>query len=211
MKIFHSRNFWRGGHTLVEMMFALGILVVVVGALLAANYVGITQSQWVESKCGASDSSRRMLNQFPVDVKSSKMWFLGSISGTNFVLNTNSSQGTAVELFQTTNGSQGIIYYFDLSNTNNNDGHLLRTASTNWNPVIVCSNLVNWLGNGYTFNLEDYAGNPATNGANNTSYKCIIHLDLQFCLFRYPLTAVGTNGLYDYYKIEFRATPHLPE
>jgi hypothetical protein len=165
----------------------------------------------VESKCGASDSSRRLLNQFPVDVKSSKMWLLGNISGTNFLVNTNSSQGTAVELFETTNGSQAIVYYFDLGNTNNNDGHLLRTVSTNWNPVIVASNLVNWLGLGYSFNVEDYTGNPFTNDANNNSYKSIIHLDLQFCLFRYPLTSVGTNGLYDYYKIEFRATPHLPE
>jgi hypothetical protein len=211
MNLFPSNNFPRAGHTLVEMMFALGILVTVVMALLAANYLGMSQSQWVESKCGASDSSRRLLNQFPVDVKSSKMWLLGNISGTNFLINTNSSQGTAVELFETTNGSQGIIYYFDLSNSNNNDGHLLRTASTNWNPVVVASNLVNWLGMGYSFNVEDYTGNPATNGANNNSYKSLIHLDLQFCLFRYPLTQVGTNGLYDYYKIEFRATPHLPE
>ena len=204
-------NFRRAGHTLIEMMFALAILVVVVMALLAANYLGMSQSQWVESKCGASDSSRRLLNQFPVDVKSSKMWLLGNMSGTNFLVNTNSSQGTAVELFETTNGSQAIVYYFDLGNTNNNDGHLLRTVSTNWNPVIVASNLVNWLGLGYSFNVEDYTGNPFTNDANNNSYKSIIHLDLQFCLFRYPLTSVGTNGLYDYYKIEFRATPHLPE
>jgi hypothetical protein len=82
---------------------------------------------------------------------------------------------------------------------------------TNWNPVVCASNLVNWLGLGYSFNLEDYSGKPATNDANDTTYKCIIHLDLQFCLFRYPLTPVGTNGLYDYYKMEFRATPHLPE
>jgi hypothetical protein len=208
---FHPPTNVRAGHTLIEMIFTMSILVMVIMALLAANYLGMSQSQWVESKCGSSDSSRRLLNQFPVDVKSSKMWFLGNMTGTNFVINTNSSQGTAVELFLTTNGSQGIVYYYDLSNTNNNDGHLLRTVSTNWNPVVVASNLVNWLGNGYTFNIEDYTGSPATNGANNNSYKCIIHLDLQFCLFRFPLTAVGTNGLYDYYKIEFRATPHLPE
>ena len=117
----------------------------------------------------------------------------------------------SIELCETTNGSTATVYYFDLSNASKNDAHLLRTVSTNWNPVVVCSNLVNWLGNGLGFYLEDYNGNPATNVENSTSYKRIIHVNLQFCQFQYPLTPVGTNGLYDYYKMEFRVTPHLPE
>jgi hypothetical protein len=197
--------------TLIETMFASSFMVVLIMALMAAHLVGLRQNQWVESKSGASDTSRRLLNQLPVDVRSSKMWFIGSIAGTNFSIITNDSRGSALALFQTTNGSQAIYYYFDLSNSNNSDGHLLRTSSTNWNPVVVCSNLVNWLGGGYTFNVENYNSQPATNDGDSTSYKNLIHVTLQFCQFQYPLTAVGTNGLYDYYKIEFRVTPHLPE
>ncbi len=199
------------GGTLIETIFAVSLLVVVVMALMSAHLIGLREDQWVESKSGASDTSRRILNQLPVDVRSSKMWFIGSISGTNFNIVTNNSQATALELFETTNGSQAIIYYFDLSNSNNSDGHLLRTTSTNWNPIVVCSNLVNWLGGGYSFNVEDYNGSPATNDATTKSYKRIIHVALQFCQFQYPLTQVGTNGLYDYYKMEFKVTPHLPE
>lgn len=213
MKInFHSTTRWgeRAG-TLVEMIFTMSLLVVVVMALMAAHLIGLRESQWVESKSGANDTSRRLLNQLPVDIRSSKMWFVGNMNGTNFSIITNNSQGTAIKLFQTTNGSVAILYYFDLSNSNNSDGHLLRTSTTNWNPVVVASNLVNWLGGGYCFTVEDYNGQPATNDADSMSYKRIIHATLQFCQFQYPLTAVGTNGLYDYYKIDFRATPHLPE
>ena len=199
------------GHTLIEMMFAVGILVVVVLALMSAHLMGMREQQWVESKSGASDTSRRLLNQLPVDIRSSKMWFIGSVSGSTFTINTNTSQAPALQLFETTNGSSAITYYFDLSGAGNSDGHLLRYTSSNTTPVIVASNLVNWLGGGYTFNVEDYNGSPTTNDANSKSYKCIIHVDLQFCQFQYPLTAVGTNGLYDYYKIEFKVTPHLPE
>jgi hypothetical protein len=197
--------------TLIEAIFATSILVVVVMALMSAHLIGLREDQWVESKAGASDTSRRLLNQLPVDIRSAKMWFLGTVSGSTFTINTNSSSGTAIELCETTNGSTATVYYFDLSNASNNDAHLLRTVSTNWNPVVVCSNLVNWLGNGFGFYLEDYNGNPTTNVENSTSYKRIIHVNLQFCQFQYPLTPVGTNGLYDYYKMEFRVTPHLPE
>jgi hypothetical protein len=58
---------------------------------------------------------------------------------------------------------------------------------------------------------ENYDGTVATNQGNGRNYKGVIHVKLQFCQFQYPLTPVGTNGLYDYYKMEFRATPHLPE
>jgi hypothetical protein len=199
------------GHTLIEMVFVMSLMVVVVMALMAAHLVGLRQSQWVESKSGASDTSRRLLNQLPVDVRSSKMWFVGSMNGTNFTITTNSSRGAALKLFATTNGSVAILYYFDLSDAANNNGKLLRTSTTNWNPVVIASNLVNWLGGGYTFNVEDYNGLPATNDADSMSYKRIIHTTLQFCQFQYPLTQVGTNGLYDFYKTEFRVTPHLPE
>lgn len=199
------------GHTLLEMVFVMSLLVVVVMALMAAHLVGLRESQWVESKCGASDSSRRLLNQLPVDVRSSKMWFIGNMNGTNFTIVTNNSEGTALKLFQTTNGSMGILYYFDLSDAANNNAKLVRTTTTNWQPVVLASNLVNWLGGGYAFVVEDYNGMRATNDVDSNSYKRIIHVTLQFCQFQYPLTQVGTNGLYDYYKMEFRVTPHLPE
>jgi prepilin-type N-terminal cleavage/methylation domain-containing protein len=202
----------KAGFTLVEMMVGIVVLVLVVLALTNANLLGMREDQLVESKGGASDTSRKVLNKLPTDIKSSKMWFLGNMTGgTNFAIATNASQGTAIKLFETTNNSAYIIYYFDLSNSNNSDGHLLRTTNTAMAPQLLATNLVNWLGGGYSFTCEDYNGFATNNYGTSTSYKRVIHTKLQFCQFQYPTTTVGSNGLYDYYKIEFKATPHLPE
>jgi len=197
------------GFTLVEMMFSVGILTLVVMALLASNLLGMREDQLVESKCGASDTSRRTLQQLPTDIRSSKMWNLGSMSGTNFTANLDGApqQGAALQLCLTTNGSQYILYYFDTTYSSNGNGRLFRTSNTNWNPVILASNLINTL----YFTAENYNGVIQTNDGTSKAYKNVVHTILQFCQFQYPLTQVGTNGLYDYYRIDFRATPHLPE
>jgi Tfp pilus assembly protein PilW len=196
------------GFTLIEVMFASALLIVVIMALLSAHLIGLRLDQLVESKAGASESSRRALNQLPMDIRSAKMWNIGNISGTNFVnlVDGQSQQGTALALFESTNGSQYILYYFDTSDVANSNGKLMRTVSTNWNPVVLASNLITSL----YFREEDYNGNVSTLDGSR-SYKYIIHTTLQFCQFQFPLTPVGTNGLYDYFKLEFKATPHLPE
>src|SRR5665647_861815 len=124
MKIFTAQSnlpWHRGrrpaGFTLIEVMFASAMLIVVIMALLSAHLIGLRLDQLVESKAGASESSRRALNQLPMDIRSAKMWNIGNISGTNFVniVDGQSQQGTALELFESTNGSQYILYYFDTS------------------------------------------------------------------------------------------------
>ena len=132
------------GFNLIEVMFASAMLIVVIMALLSAHLIGLRLDQLVESKAGASESSRRALNQLPMDIRSAKMWNIGNISGTNFVniVDGQSQQGTALELFESTNGSQYILYYFDTSDVANSNGKLLRTLSTSWNPVVIASNLI---------------------------------------------------------------------
>jgi hypothetical protein len=201
------------GATLIEMMFSITILVMVVIAMMSAHLMGLRQNQLVESKGGASDTSRRVLNQLPVDIRSCKRWYIGNLSGTNFSANTDGAaqRGIALQLFDTSVESTYVLYYFDLTASNSSNGRLMRTVSTNWNPVCLASNLVDWLGGGYQFVAEDYTGTVATNQGYSKAYKNLIHTKLQFCQFQYPLTPVGTNGLYDFYKLEFKATPHLPE
>jgi len=115
-------------------------------------------------------------------------------------------QGSALQLCQTTNGSQFTVYYFVNNGANSNV--LMQTSVANWNPVTICSNLLDDL----YFTAESYNGQIQTNSITNVnSYKNIIHATLDFCQFQYPLTQVGTNGLYDFYKLDIRATPHLPE
>lgn len=198
--------------TLVEVMFASAILVMVVAAMVTAQMVGLREYQLVDSKSGSSDTSRTILNKLPVDIRSAKMWAIGNGGSGSFspIANGSTQEGTALRLFSTTNNSTPYVqYYFDLSGSNSSNGKLMRYTSSNSVPVCLASNLVNWLGLGYSFAAENYSGTTTTDA---TAYKNVIHTRIQLCKFLYPLTSVGSsNALYDYYKIEFRATPHLPE
>ena len=185
-------------------------------ALISAHILGMRENMLIESKCGANDASRRALSKLPEDIRSAKMWKIGSLSGTpatNFtaIADNTAQNGAALQLFVTTNNSAFIMYYFDLTDVANNNGRLMRYSSTNTTPVCLASNLVNWLTDGFSFVAEDYRGTVATNQGSSKAYKNLIHAKLQFAQFQYPLTPVGTNGLYDFYKMEFKATPHLPE
>jgi type II secretory pathway component PulJ len=203
----------RGGYTLIEIMFVSALSVIVIGAILAAHLIGLRESQWVESKAGASDSSRRVLSKLPKDIRRAKMWYIGNYDGTNFTSIPDGirQQGPALKLYKTDTTSSNVLYYFDLSDAANNNGKLKRLINSSGTPEILATNLVNWLTNGYVFTAENYNGSPSTNDGAR-AYKNVIHTTLQFCMFEYPSTPVGgTNGMYDFYKLEFRATPHLPE
>ncbi len=186
-------------------MFASSILVMVILALLSAHMIGLRENQLVQSKSGASDSSRKVITQLSADIRAAKMWAIGNL-GSSFVPDTSGPvQGNALQLNSTTNGSVFTIYYFDLSDTNNSNGRLVRSNNTDRSSIVLASNLIDTL----YFTAEDYRGVTQNYGAQ--SYKNVIHTTLQYCQFQYPQTAVGTNGLYDYYRMDFRITPHLPE
>lgn len=203
------------GMTLVEAMVSATLMILVVGGLLSANFTGMRQDQLVESMAGANDTSRKAINTMLSDIRLAKGYSLGAVSGTNFTscgLNV-AQQGPALMLYPVVNStnqavdtSQYILYNFDLSDTANSDGILWRTYNVSGTPVstaVVASNLINSM----NFASEDYTGLTQT----NRTYKGIIHTTLQFCEFQYPLTRVGSNCLYQYYRIDCRATPHLPD
>jgi type II secretory pathway pseudopilin PulG len=208
----------QAGMTLVETSIATGLMVVIICGLLSANYVGLKQDQLVESKAGADDTSRRAINAMLSDIRLAKGYAIGNYATNAFVpcstgTNLVTQQGTAVILYPVVNStnqavdtSQYILYYFDLSDLANNNGALWRIYNiqgTTTTTALVTSNLINTL----YFTSEDFQGNPQS----TRTYKGVIHTTLQFCEFQYPLTRVGSNCLYEYYRMDCRATPHLPD
>jgi type II secretory pathway pseudopilin PulG len=200
--------------TLVEMMSAVAIMLFVLATLLAANLIGIRESQYLTAKAGASNSSRMAINQMLSDIRMAKGYSIGNITSgsyTSFVPITNGTyQGSSVQLYPilvSTNDSidytKYILYTFDSTFASNHDGVLIRYCSTNAYTSIVASNLINTL----------YFKSESFNGTNqySSTYKSVIHTTLQFCEFTYPLTMVGSNYMFDYYRIDCRATPHLPD
>jgi hypothetical protein len=182
--------------------------------LMAANFIGLRENQLMQSKAGANDSSRYAINQMMQDIRAAKGYDIGSsYNGTTFIPITNGNfQGPDLRLYnailttnQTIDTSQYIIYYFDSSQIANNNGMLWRVTLSNSVPVttLVTSNLINTL----WFTSETYQG---TNQTVKT-YKGVVHTTLQFSEFLYPITQVGSNSLFNYYRIDCRATPHLPD
>jgi type II secretory pathway pseudopilin PulG len=201
------------GFTLIEVMITMGLMIIVIGGVLSAQFVGLRQDQLMESKAGINDYSRRAISEMLNDFRGAKGYDIGTASSAaNFlaISNGNTMQGSAVRLYnavistnQTINLTNYTIYYYDSSQASNSDGVLFRCTSSATTPVVVASNLISPM----TFFSENWTGAVQT----VRTYKGIIHTTLQFEQFQYPLTRVGTNGLYDYYRIECRATPHLPD
>jgi hypothetical protein len=202
------------GLTLVETMISTSLMVgVILLGLFAVHLMGLREVRLLESKAGASDSARRNINQLRNDIYAAKGWQIGSWNGTNFVAVTNGAnqQGTALIIYpliitsnQIVDLSKYIVYYFDSSElANKNNGRLWYYNSTNGVNLISISNLIDPL----LFTGENYRGSTQT----VRTYKSVIHATFQYSQFQYPLTQVGTNSLFNSYRIDVRATPHLPD
>ncbi len=200
------------GFTLVETVISFFLFsIVVLGGLLAINMVGLKENQLLQCKAGVSDSTRQEINQFRNDVYGAKGWQVGSWSGSNFVAVTNGTwmQGNALMIYpliminnEVVNTTNFILYYFDSNNVANLDGHLVYTNSSGVGQILV-SNLIAPL----YFNCEKYDGSTQT----VSSYNSVIHATFNFSQFQYPTTPIGSNGLFNNYHLEVRATPHLPD
>jgi len=189
----------QAGFTLVEMVTASAVFSMVVLALVYTQIFGLRQDQLAQSKLGASDSSRRGFNQMALDIRSAKIWSVGTGSATSFTAADDDTpqEGNAVQLSLTSNTNSWIRYYFDTAN-----GTLYRKHSGQ-SPSLISKNLTNSL----YFQVEDHRGVVQT----TLSHKGVIHVLLQFAQYQYPQTMVGAGYLYDYYKMEFRLTPHVPD
>jgi prepilin-type N-terminal cleavage/methylation domain-containing protein len=186
--------------TLVEMMVAMGIFGFVVIGLVYAHLFGLKQDQLVQSKLGASDQSRRGFSQLALDVRSCKSWRIGNgnLAGFEPIPNGAAQVGNALMVYPMTGTNAFVMYYFDTTRR-----ELHRGQSGVADTRLVAQNLTNTM----YFRAENYRGEVQT----DLSHKGVINVMLQFCQYQYPLTQVGPGHYYDYYKMEFRLTSHVPD
>jgi hypothetical protein len=192
--------------TLVEMMTTMAVFGYVVIALVYGQIFGLRQDELVESKLGASDQSRRDFGQIMRDMRSAQIWGVGNYSGSTFTPISNGSlqQGNAIQIQLVASNSTNIVYYFDTSTPGN--CQLMRIHTGDAGPATLASNLTNYYGGSLTFTAEDFNGNPVTDLLD----RRVVHFTLGFLQYQYPLTMVGSGYMYDFYKMEFRVTPHVP-
>jgi Tfp pilus assembly protein PilW len=186
--------------TLIETLVTMSIFSLVVIAFIYAQMFGMRQDQLIQSKLGASDNSRRGFDEMANDIRAAKIWSVGNGSEGGFtpVPNGNPQVGNALEIYTTTDRNAYIRYYFDTD-----AGELYRVRSGEAVPTRIAQ----YLTNSMYFRAEDYRGNVQT----TLNHKGVINVMLQFYQYQFPLTRVGTNFYYDYYGLQFRVTPHVPD
>jgi hypothetical protein len=201
------------GWTLVEFLISSYLMVVVILlGLFAVHLMGLREMRLLESKAGASDSVRRNISQLRNHIYGAKGWQIGNWNGSTFtsITNGDDQQGNALVIYpliidsnQVVDVSKYVMYYFDASEVDEFNGRLWYLNSTNGDNRITISNLIPPL----HFTAEDYRGNTQA----VRTYKSVIHATFQYSQFQYPLTQVGSNSIFDNYRVDVRATPHLPD
>jgi hypothetical protein len=200
----------RRGLTLVDTMVTMVIFGMVLMAVLWGHIFGLRQDQLVESKLGASDQARKGFEQLMRDVRGANTYDIGNYSGGTFTVVSNGTlqQGNALRVFLTTNQSISIVYYFDTNSTPGTNT-LKRIHTGDAAATLLADHLTNYYGGPLVFASEDYRGTTISDIQN----KRVIHFTLGFLQYQYPLTKIGSgsNYLYDFYKMEFRVTPHVSD
>ncbi len=196
-----------GAMTLVELMVSMGLFAFVSIGLLYTHVFCLRQDELVNSKLGASDQSRKGFDFLTRDVRAAKIWEVGNVnsSGTNFaqIALGSAQQGNALRLSYTTNWNQGVLYWFDTNSMADEGGKLRRVRQTDGDNKLIAD----YLTNNMFFRAENYLGDVQT----NRTHKGVIKVKMEFAQYQYPLTRVGPGYFYDYYKMEFKLTSHVPD
>ena len=196
----------RSAFTLVELMISMSIFSIATLGLISLHMFGQRYDQLVLSKLGASDQSRRAFDRLTEDIRAAKIWSIGNGDFATFtpIDNGTAQQGNAVRLQLTTTASHYIVYYFDTA-----ERTLYRQHSGSPLPArtLIASGLTNVSANSMSFRAEDYRGDTQT----DLTHKGVVNVLLEFAEYQYPLTRVGPGLQYDYYRMQFKVTPHVPD
>lgn len=180
--------------TLVELMVSMAIFSMVIGGVVYAHITGLKMYELTKAKLGANDETRTAVGLLSAEVRAAKSISIGQLSNSVFVAVPEGSrqQGSALQIRQTTNTTNYVVYYLDL-----NDSMLKRYTDSS-KPTVVAEHLTNSV----VFTSEDYAGNILTQTANNR----VIGITLQFYQIQYPIVKIGEGQLYDFYQLRTRIT-----
>jgi type II secretory pathway pseudopilin PulG len=192
--------------SLAELMCSLAIFSFMVAGLLYVWVFGMRQDELVNSKIGSTEQARTSFNDLSKDIRAAKIWAVGTFPETS----SNPSdftplpdgvahQGNALKICLDANQlNKYWLYYFRTTR-----GELWRMHSTDNSQ----KRLAQFLTNTMYFRAEDFRGVVQT----TSNYKEIINVCMQFYQYQFPLTKIGSNYLYNYYKLEFRISSHAPD
>jgi len=194
--------------SLAEFFLAMSLTLVVAGGVIYAHVMGQNLHNWSLAKVGASDQSRETLWRLQDEIRGAKNLRVGNYQSGLFSTPSLGTEhkGQALRIFATTNSSDYVQYRLHLFNS------IYELRRTEWvddtlvqqSERVVAEHLTN---NPSMFALEDYSGNILTEPASTT----IVAVTLDFQQFQYPLTKVGDDFYYDYYRLQTRIAKRTVE
>jgi len=184
-------------------MITMVIFSVTVLALIYVHIFGLRYDGVIGSQLGASDQSRMAFGHLLDDIRRAGLYKIGTLSGTNFTGDVAGApqQGNTIRLWVYTNTTAFVQYSLDTASC-----ELRRTETGVSGYDVTAQYLTNTASFGCNSNIfvaEDGAGNVNT----TLNLKWVVHVTLQFYQYKYPKTTVGPGYYYDFYKLEFRASP----
>jgi len=163
------------GFTLAEILIAMTVFVMLVAGIVSANLFGLRMFQVNETKLKATEWSRRTFGKIADEIHScNSISILNGDTNGNFtgLLDGETQQGNALQIYPTTNINSYTIYF-----VNSSDATFRRTvvAPSGTSTVILADSVTNTMI--FTAeSLRDGSFQVLTNNQNNR----VIHLTLEF-------------------------------
>jgi hypothetical protein len=196
----------QSGFSLTEFILASGITVIMLGGVIYTHIMGQNLHHWSMTKVGANDQSREVLFRLQDEIRAAKNVQIGYFTNAQFRTPTLGQRqvGQTLRIFPTTNDANYVQYRLASFST----GMQLRRAeisgSGRTGGRTVATHLTN---NPAMFAFEDFWGTPLTELSANR----IVAVTLDFKQFQYPITQVGSNYYYDYYRLQTRISKRAVE
>jgi len=171
------------GFTLPEILIAMTVFLLVVGAILSANLFGLRIFQMTNTKLQVTQWSRQTIEILMNQIHGCNSVYVGNMTNGGFTgfLPGETQQGNSLLIYQTADTNKYIIYFVNLA-----DQTFRRTDQMG--TVILADSVTNTL----AFSAQDLSGTVLTNINNNSA----IHVLLEF----YQPARFMQNA--DYYKLE---------
>jgi len=186
--------------TLVEMMISMALLTVVIGGVVYSHITGLKMYQITEVKLGASAEARQTLAYLVGEIRSAQRVAVGTGSATSFseFADGVAQQGNAIQIYKSdyhpTINSNSYIRYFRDAGTKN----LIRKLGTSSTLETVAHSITN----STVFSATDHKGVVLTDNDNNQ----VIGVNLEFYQIRYPIVTIGSNQVFEYFRLSSRIT-----
>ena len=184
----------RAAFTITEMLVSISIFTMIIGGCLSAHLTGLKMFNFTQAKLGASDEARKSLGDLVAEVRSAQRVAIGTGSSSSFTeIGDGPNQvGSALQIFRadydpTSNSNSFVRYYRDSATA-----QIYRQVGAG-TPAV----LVHCITNASPFSATDKSGTVLTNNDNNQ----IIAILFQFYQIQYPVVAIGTNQLFDYFQL----------